>query len=87
MGMMLEGERVEINAGNFDRAAFIDFPGDYLGDTEDDFVRMWLQWRRKGWARDRHNTINRRFNQFNFYLVFTITTCLNMLIVLDLLSC
>ena len=65
MGMLLEGERVEADDGYRGEAASIDLPGECLGDQEDGFVAMWIQRRRKGLVRARHETVNRRFKQFN----------------------
>ena len=63
MGMLLEGERIEADDGYRGEPGSIDLPGDCLG-RGDNYVAQWQQRRRKGWVRARHETINRRFKQF-----------------------
>ena len=65
MGMLLEGERVEADEGYRGEPASIDLPSECLGVTDDGFAALWIQRRRKGLVRVRHETVNRRFKQFN----------------------
>ena len=64
MGMLLEGERVEADDGYRGEPGSIDLPGERLGRERVNLLGQWQQRRRKGWVRARHETINRRFKQF-----------------------
>ena len=63
-GLLLEGERVEADDGYRGEPGCIDLPGECLGGRDAGFVDQWQQRKRKGLARARHETINRRFKQF-----------------------